>query len=1165
MNLRLTQQSEPLPGYRLVERLGRGGYGEVWKAEAPGGLFKAIKFVYGDLDRAGDDNRGAEQELKALNRIKSIRHPFILSIERFDIIEGQLLIVMELADRNLWDRFQECRDKGLPGIPREELLGYMDEAAEALDLMNNVYQLQHLDIKPQNLFLVHNHVKVADFGLAKDFEGMRATMTGGVTPVYAAPETFEGWVSRNSDQYSLAIVYQELLTGVRPFSGTNARQLTMQHITADPDVSALPIAERDAIARALSKKPDKRFASCAELVAALRAGSEDVDAPASTGAAVAAGPTLPNCKGPTQPNGPPPEIAKPPASPTARNLPKLVTPRTASGDSRYAPRSRLVSPTVTAQRPLATDTCDRARLGIVAPEKRGSGVLVPIYVVGVGGIGQLFLRRLRACLHDRLGKSSFPHWRWLYIDTDEQAVAAATMATATDGLAPEEVVLARMHRAGHYLKRDGMPPTDSWMGNDTLYRIPREPATGGIRSLGRLALCDHYPAIIQRIRDDLRTFLSDDGLHEADRRTKLGIRSNRPRVYVAASLSGGTGSGMLIDLAYLIRRELKQVGIADPTLTGLLFVPAAKGGALKPLALANAAAMLSELGYFSQPQPRYEARFDTREPPLVFQEAPFERCVALGLPAPPADATAAANRAASLIYLESFSLVGRCLDEQPAAGQWGPRICTVGSYSLAWPRQLLLETAAARCAGRMLRQWCARDSNQLRREVATWIEEQWRQRDLGPTHLAHRVEQAMIVEWKSDPLAVVEVELATPAGRSERNATAAAVDRVFQLLGKSGREELLAPGQLTSALEAAVRRVTREASVEFARLAVHFIEVPRFRLAGAEETVRICAEHIKTFLDENERELQKLDQALADDLAQMFPSLGPASQAGLSKSVTRRAPATAEFLDRLRSWTQKRYRQLVIRGVGGVYRKMVSNAPQYLRDVDSCRNFLGRLADDFESRATSTAQRDPENLILPAGTGTLSEAVNRLLERIPPAAFNEFEEGTQRQVKRRCRALARACLTSELAPTFKEILESQARDFVHARLENLSVADEFFRANREPETAIAVVRRAWKESTPESFGKSPDESGQKAIVGAGAGEAGQRLRSLAVELSPNPAPVEVTTGSEIIFAQQRHDLTIADLPPAGSVGIAAMQQVIDSERIDPHCRTDVLWPPIGSV
>src|SRR5438045_8497338 len=153
---RIASQAEPIPGYRLIERVGGGGFGEVWKAEAPGGLHKAIKFVFGDLGSADDGSQRAEQELKALSRLKTVRHSYILSLERYDIIDGQLIIVMELADRNLWDRFKECKNDGLPGIPREELLRYMEESAEALDLMNIQYQLQHLDIKPHNIFLTHN-------------------------------------------------------------------------------------------------------------------------------------------------------------------------------------------------------------------------------------------------------------------------------------------------------------------------------------------------------------------------------------------------------------------------------------------------------------------------------------------------------------------------------------------------------------------------------------------------------------------------------------------------------------------------------------------------------------------------------------------------------------------------------------------------------------------------------------------------------------------------------------------------------------------------------------------------------------------------------------------------------------------------------------------------
>src|SRR5437762_2969725 len=84
---------------------------------------------------SGPTGHRATQEFKALQRVKSVRHPYILSLERFDVVDGQLMIVMELADKNLWDRFRECKQQGHPGIPREELLRYMEESAEALDLM----------------------------------------------------------------------------------------------------------------------------------------------------------------------------------------------------------------------------------------------------------------------------------------------------------------------------------------------------------------------------------------------------------------------------------------------------------------------------------------------------------------------------------------------------------------------------------------------------------------------------------------------------------------------------------------------------------------------------------------------------------------------------------------------------------------------------------------------------------------------------------------------------------------------------------------------------------------------------------------------------------------------------------------------------------------------
>jgi serine/threonine protein kinase len=258
---------QPIPGYRLLGLIGRGGAGEVWKCEAPGGLLKAIKFVSGVCDAPGGGPRADRDEV--IRRVRSIRHPFLLSTERVEFVGDDLAIITELADRDLKTLWGECRRAGQAGIPRDRLLNYLREAAETLDLVNTQHDLRHLDIKPSNLFLVCNHVKIGDFGLAVLRSGRGAAPAA--TP-YTAPEVLAGGSARQSDQYSLAVLYQEMLTGVLPFRGATPEELRQAHLRGQPDLEPLPGTDRSVVARALAGDPDLRFATCTELIKALVLG-----------------------------------------------------------------------------------------------------------------------------------------------------------------------------------------------------------------------------------------------------------------------------------------------------------------------------------------------------------------------------------------------------------------------------------------------------------------------------------------------------------------------------------------------------------------------------------------------------------------------------------------------------------------------------------------------------------------------------------------------------------------------------------------------------------------------------------------------------------------------------------------------------------------------------
>jgi serine/threonine protein kinase len=333
-----------LPGYRLVKRLGRGGFGEVWKATAPGGMTVAIK-VLANLDR-----REGGREYRALQTIKNIHHAHIvplfgvwlktsngrvlddtelavaeqrilavrheppsadpafaetldapLQADDDDLSALELIVAMGLGDQTLYDRLREAREAGQQGLPLAQLLQWMREAARALDHFNsgsrrsadNAVAIQHCDIKPQNILLVGDVVQVCDFGLARAQGEVRATSNNMASLAYAAPEmvTKPYDPSPATDQYCLALTYVELRTGRLPYTEVAPAAIIRSKVDGTLDLSALDAAEAKVLDKALQVDPARRFQSCTEMVRALQvAARSTADSRPVAGQAVSSAP-----------------------------------------------------------------------------------------------------------------------------------------------------------------------------------------------------------------------------------------------------------------------------------------------------------------------------------------------------------------------------------------------------------------------------------------------------------------------------------------------------------------------------------------------------------------------------------------------------------------------------------------------------------------------------------------------------------------------------------------------------------------------------------------------------------------------------------------------------------------------------------------------------------
>jgi serine/threonine protein kinase len=262
-----------LGNYRLVRLLGRGGFAEVYLGQHVqiDTQQAAIKVLY----LTGVDPHKFRQEAQT---ITSLKHPNIIRL--FDFSDQQMpYLVMDYAPNGSLGTRHAAGEK----VPLVTVVRYVTQIANALQYAHGMHII-HRDIKPDNVLLgSHSELLLSDFGIAVLSKTGRATVNapGGMagTPYYMAPEMFRGKPDKASDQYALAVMVYQWLSGTLPFSEGDFIQLGYQHAheSVPPLCERAPLVSGEAeavVMKALAKDLHQRFATVQAFATALEQASQ---------------------------------------------------------------------------------------------------------------------------------------------------------------------------------------------------------------------------------------------------------------------------------------------------------------------------------------------------------------------------------------------------------------------------------------------------------------------------------------------------------------------------------------------------------------------------------------------------------------------------------------------------------------------------------------------------------------------------------------------------------------------------------------------------------------------------------------------------------------------------------------------------------------------------
>jgi hypothetical protein len=833
---------------------------------------------------------------------------------------------------------------------------------------------------------------------------------------------------------------------------------------------------------------------------------------------------------------------------------------------------------------------------------REIGTLRPTLLVGIGSFGRRALRELRHRLLDRLGDlHQVPIFRFLYLDSDPEAGDKAIAGPPDQALSPEQVFPMPLQPVANYRRRI-LDHISEWLPREKLFGMPRSLQPQGSRALGRLSFSDNYLRFTTRMKREVQVATHPESLAAATSHTGLNLRENTPRVYVFSGAIGGS-SGMLVDLAFTLRRSMTQMNLKNASIHAFLFCGSPDDPATPKNEQANLYATLTELNHFNDPTVSFTTQYGGPDGAKIISQGPAYDSIYL---------TQLENRSPQaldecLAHLSTYltqeltAPLGYELETQRQIPHDPDRtpFRSFGTYGIWFPRGLMLRAAARQMCQKLIEDWQETNASlsasyidELCQKALTNPELQLDQ--IGPQlDLGATTDQSSLSQTVSQMLARLETEMTQAMTRNDMSEwSQKAFEQVKEWLGSRSTGDIANPvrgSRVTRAVNHSVTEVSRRWIPKLCDEAMRLMERPGRRIAAAEEALRrmseFCAQNSEVAAKRLNEMSLKSQQARADVQAALETCL---TGTGFSLFGNRNARALRNFFDYLSTYVRYRLSEEMADGIAQFYRRLQAGLEDRIRDLAFCRQRLSHLeqmletpGDPFALGVTGVLDQSPSvirrpssreisrdgimntvQVRLPYGESDIEQAASRFLQGLTPNNWPKLEQVLQGLVLAPLGGLYSICQkTSDLLLQLAGPLIDQTAAYLSDQLPMTDVVQAEFSRSIQPEALVKQIQGVARFARPIVPGPETDQRTYLLVPGS---EAGLKLVESLREKMPEWRILTVTgSASDLTICREQGYLRYSDLKSMLEPCRESYQSSLRSATSSPHSRFDIVeWIPL---